>query len=230
MKRPLIPLNQDFVCVSMYEDLIENSLELVEELFPDSPNSSIKFLFGEDHISHGPPNQHPSPPHTPLNNISPSPHRRIPHVHMAASNPAHLWFAPDAVSVPGDQHDLSKHPDKYHPCFDPDNNEPLEDHLKAFMMSLRIMQVQDEDVVCKLFPHTFMGKAAIWYYSLAQGSIASWNQFKEAFLEKYGEEKTPAILVLELSRMKVHDKKRVKDFNQRFNTLLSKIPQASQPV
>ena len=78
--------------------------------------------------------------------------------------------------------------------------------------------------------HNFLGKAATWYYSLTQGSITSWNQFEEAFLEKFGEEKKPTVLVINLSRMKIHHKERVKYFNHRFTTLLSKILQALQPV
>jgi len=122
--------------------LIDNSLESIEKPFLDSSRSSIKVSFGEDHISHGPPNQPPSPSHTPLNNKSPSPHRSIPLINMVVNNPAHPWLSPDAVSVLGDQHDLPKHPDKYIPRFDPNKNEPPEDHLKDFMMAIHIMRVQ----------------------------------------------------------------------------------------
>lgn len=36
---------------------------------------------------------------------------------------------------------------------------------------------------------------------------------QQAFLEKYGDDKTPATLFLELSRLKMETKEKVKDFN-----------------
>ncbi len=43
--------------------------------------------------------------------------------------------------------------------------------------------------------------------------MTTWNQFEEAFISKFGEEKTPAALVLDLSHMKMHEKDKVKDLN-----------------
>jgi len=84
-------------------------------------------------------------------------------------------------------------------------------------------------VVCRLFPLTFEGRASTWYFSLVQGSITNWGEFNKVFLDKFGEDKTPALLALELSRIKMEPKERIKDFNQRFLTLKNKIPIASQP-
>ena len=43
--------------------------------------------------------------------------------------------------------------------------------------------------------YTFKGKASTWYFSLTAGSITSWNEFDLAFTNKFGDDKTPAILV-----------------------------------
>ena len=60
--------------------------------------------------------------------------------------------------------------------------------------------------------------------------MTSWSDFSQAFLNKFGEDKTPAMLALELDRIKMESKERIKDFNQHFLTLLNKIPVASQPL
>ena len=83
-------------------------------------------------------------------------------------------------------------------------------------------------MVCRLFPLTFEGKVAVWYFSLTLGSITSWSDFSQAFLNKSGEDKTPIVLALELARIKMESKERIKDFNQCFLTLFNKIPVASQ--
>ena len=117
------------------------------------------------------------------------------------------------------QHPLPKHSDKILPKFNPDDKEPAEVHIDKFMLAIQTLNVQHEDVVCRLFPLTFEGRASTWYFSLVQGSITNWEEFNKAFLDKFGEDKTPALLALELSRIKMEPKERIKDFNQRFLTL-----------
>ena len=75
------------------------------------------------------------------------------------------------------------------------------------------MNVQHEDVVCRLFPLNFEGKDAIWYFSLTQGSITSWGEFSQAFLNKFGEDQTLVVLALYLARIKMENKERIKYFN-----------------
>lgn len=90
--------------------------------------------------------------------------------------------------------------------------------------------VADEDVVCRLFPFTLIGVASTWYFSLRIGSITSWGAFQHAFSGKFGDDKTPAALVLELSRLKMETKEKVKDFNTRFNTLFNRILANARPT
>ena len=92
------------------------------------------------------------------------------------------------------------------------------------------MRVEVEDVVCSIFLYTFKGKALTWYFSLPESSITSWNQFQTTFLDKFGEEKTPTVLVLELSLIRINGKEKVKDFNQHFLSLINKIPTKSRSI
>ena len=97
---------------------------------------------------------------------------------MAGVNPPNPnanmpWLAQDAVAVPGVQHPLPKHPEKLLPKFNPELKEPAEYHVKKFMLAVRLLDVEHEDVVCRLFPYTFEGKASTWYFSLTAGSITS---------------------------------------------------------
>jgi hypothetical protein len=49
-------------------------------------------------------------------------------------------------------------------------------------------------------------------------------------LEKFGDDKSPEVLVMELSNLKMNPKEKVKNFNQRFFTLKNKIPADSMPA
>lgn len=138
------------------------------------------------------------------------------------------WLVQDAMVVPGLVHPLPKHHEKVLPIFDPDEKLSTEDHVKQFIMKIRLLNVRHEDVVCRLFPYTFIKKASTWYFSLSQGSITSWASFRTLFLNKFGGDKTPATLVLELFRIKMNSKEKIKEFNQRFLTLRNKIPTAAR--
>ena len=98
------------------------------------------------------------------------------------------------------------------------------------MLVIQLMNVQNEDEVCRLFPYTFEGKTSIWHFNLPQKSINNWGDFEDIFLKKFGEDKTLATLVLELSKIKIHPKEKIKDFNQIFLTLMNKIPNDSIPI
>ena len=60
------------------------------------------------------------------------------------------------------------------------------------------MNVQHEDVVCKIFPYTFENSTSNWYFNLPVGSITSWTKFQKDFLEKFAEETTTGDLMAEL--------------------------------
>lgn len=121
-----------------------------------------------------------SGPPEPLETNPPSPR---PNFNFLATMAANIpWLCVDVIAVPGIQHPLPKHPEKLLPKFDPDNDVTPEDHIKKFMLSLRLMDIKHQYVVCRLFPYTFVGQASTWFFSLATGSIASWQQFETAFL------------------------------------------------
>jgi hypothetical protein len=98
------------------------------------------------------------------------------------------------------------------------------------MLSIRLRSVEHEDAVCRLFPYTFEGNASTWYFAQQPQTIVSWNKFETYFLEKFGNDKSPKVLVMELSSLKMNPKEKVKDFNQRFLMLKNKIPTDSMLV
>jgi hypothetical protein len=146
------------------------------------------------------------------------------------SNPARPWLDQDAVAVPGPQHPLPKHPEKWLPKFDPDSKQIAEDHIKKFMLAIRLHNVEHEDIVYRLFPYTFEGNASTWYFAQQPHTIMSWDKFESCFLEKFGDEKSPEVLVMELSSLIMNPKEKIKDFNQIFLTLKNRIPTDSMPA
>jgi hypothetical protein len=105
-----------------------------------------------------------------------------------------------------------------------------EDHIKKFILAIRLMNVQHEDVVCRLFPYTFENSTSTWYFNLPVGSITSWTKFQKDFLDKFAEETTTGALMAELFAATMSSKERVKDFNQIFTTILNKFQPEAKPT
>jgi hypothetical protein len=92
------------------------------------------------------------------------------------------------------------------------------------------MNIQHEDVVCRIFPYTFENSASTWYFNLRVGSITSWTKFQRDLLEKFVEEITRGYLMVELVTATMISKEKVKDFNQRFTTILNKFQSKAKPT
>jgi hypothetical protein len=95
---------------------------------------------------------------------------------------------------------------------------------------IRLMNVQHEAVVCRLFPYTFENSASTWYFNFPVGSITSWNKFQKDFLDKFAEETNIGALMAEFFATTMTPKERVKYFNQRFTTILNKFQLATKPT
>jgi hypothetical protein len=182
---------------------------------PSPPPSSPSSSGGDSSSDEGNPPSRPPTPTTPMAN---------------QNNPTRPWLDQDVVAVPGPQHPLPKHPEKWLTKFDPDSKQLAEDHIKKFMLDIRLCNVEHEDVVCRLFPYTFEGSASTWYFAQQPRTIASWEKFESIFLEKFGDGKPLEVLVMDLSNLKMNAKEKVKDFNQRFFTLKNRIPADSMPT
>ena len=109
---------------------------------------------------------------------------------------------------------------KWLPKFSPDIGIQAEEHINNFMPAINLNAVEHEDVVVRLFPYTLQGTTGSWYFSLPSDLITSWDMFEEKFLTKYGDDRSIATLINDLSDLKTQPKEPIKDFNSRFNKLL----------
>ena len=122
---------------------------------------------------------------------------------MAANRP---WLAADVVAVPRAQHPLLKHPEKtfskiwsWQWYYSWRSYQTIHAFFKiigcaTWRCGLYIISLY----ICR--------KALTWFFNLAAGSIASWQQFETTFINQFGDDRTSGVLVLELSRMRC-DKK-----------------------
>ena len=91
---------------------------------------------------------------------------------MAAANQP-SWRARTPLNMDAPLHDFPKNLDKVLPKFDPRRGIFAEDHFKSFYLALELLNVEHEDVVCRIFPYTFDPKASSWFFSLQANSITN---------------------------------------------------------
>jgi hypothetical protein len=140
------------------------------------------------------------------------------------------WLERYALAILGWMHNLPRHLENILPKFDPETSGLPEDLIKKFILAIRLMNVQNEDVVCILFPYAFENSASTWYFNLPVGSITSWTKFQKDFLDKFAEETTTEALMVELFTTTKNLKEKVKYFNQRFTTILNKFQLEARPT
>jgi len=56
--------------------------------------------------------------------------------------PYHNWFVPDAVAVIGIFHDIPRHLDNFLTKFDPNRKDSIEDHIKKFLLSVKLQSIR----------------------------------------------------------------------------------------
>ena len=112
------------------------------------------------------------------------------------ANPGCLTI--NALAIPRPQNPLPNHPKKLFPNFDPDDDILPKTHIDEFMLAMNIMNVHHEYVACMLFCLTLQGKESSWFFNLPSRSIISWQQFENAFIIRFGDDKTSRTLLLEL--------------------------------
>ena len=76
------------------------------------------------------------------------------------------WRERTQLNLAAPLHDLPKHPEKVLPKFDPGKGVSTQDHLQNFYRSLNVLNVDHEDVACRIFSYTFEPKESSWYFTL----------------------------------------------------------------
>lgn len=129
-------------------------------------------------------------------------------------NSNQYWLARDALTLPRQFHNLPKHLECFLPKCDLESSKLSKDHVNTFILTIRLMNIQFEYVVCHVFSYTFENLASTWYFNFHVGSITNWSDFQKAFIKKFKEETTTSALMEKLFSLVMGPKEKVKDFNQ----------------
>lgn len=87
-----------------------------------------------------------------------------------------------------------------------------------------LFNIEEEDVVMKLFGFSLEGAAFSWFRVLPDKYIKTWEQFHNSFIKRWATRVDPKLILTELYKIKKKDVESVPEFNQRFDSWVKRIP------
>ncbi|XP_057451945.1 uncharacterized protein LOC130743734 [Lotus japonicus] len=100
-------------------------------------------------------------------------------------------------------------------------------HIKEFRTVISTMKPPevDKDHIClKAFPHSLQGTAETWLYNLPPSSIASWDDLKRKFLEKFFPASRTTSIRKDISGIRQLHGETLHEYWERFKTLCVSCP------
>lgn len=111
------------------------------------------------------------------------------------ADPKLEWMTQGPLALPTILHKMSKRAEIVNIKFNLGTSMKAKYHLDNFYLRLQTLKVRYVDVACRLFPCTLDNGVTAWYHNLPPNSIQNWGSFKHMFLQKFVDDKTPAMLL-----------------------------------
>ncbi|KAM1128440.1 hypothetical protein TB1_037663 [Malus domestica] len=115
----------------------------------------------------------------------------------------------------------------YLPKFHGFSTEDANKHLMEFHVvcsGMRPTNVDEEQVKLRAFPFTLEAKANEWLYNLPSGSMNTWHQVKQAFLEQYFPATKAASIRKDIYAIRQQHGEPFGDYYERFTHLVASCP------
>ncbi|XP_040369481.1 uncharacterized protein LOC112184819 [Rosa chinensis] len=115
----------------------------------------------------------------------------------------------------------------YLPKFHGFSTEDANLHLKELHMvcsGMKPATVHEDHVMLRAFPFTLEGKAKEWLYNLPSGSLTTWNQVKQAFLEQYFPATKAASIRKDICAIRQMHGESFGEYYERFMCLVASCP------
>lgn len=178
------------------------------------------------------------PPHSqrsPLPSVWSVYHRRpvqVPVVQpVMATPPIGPWgnaFGPLCLAAP--LHELPRVSRKHLPKFQGDGKQHPDEHITAFYIIFGILGIEHEDVSIRLFIESLQGVAAKWFFTLPNASITDWASLRTKFEEIFNPTEDSHALLAQLTTMRKEAHEPMREFVEKFNKLVTQIPNDVRPT
>jgi hypothetical protein len=140
-------------------------------------------------------------------------------------SPEELFGPLDLANTQGGLHDLPKRVDSWIPKFSGEVGSYGNSHWTKFCEGYEFHQSGEEhpDTFMRLFLNSLTGSARTWINKLPSGSLKTPEDLKRAFMKRWGKEESMASFYSQYLEVCKQTDEDVREFNDRFNTLISKL-------
>jgi Retrotransposon gag protein len=142
-------------------------------------------------------------------------------------------FRPASSPLSPEIYQLTLHDFKISPSLDTfkgsDDQKDPESFIHGFHEWLSLLGASD-GIICWVFSTCFTGEAWDWYKTLSAGSIKSFDEFTDLFLERYNHIKIPRVTIDSLLDMKHGSNERTRAYIHRFTKVMRKIENYSDEL
>jgi len=133
------------------------------------------------------------------------------------------WLGETPLNLAGPSHPLRQNHERYLPTYMPSGSKTTKEHVASFKDALCLLDVQQEDMACRICSFTLQDMAYDWFLNLPLDSITTWVGFKTIFLAQFGQVVDPSILYQHFATMRREPSEPIRAFNACFQKVYSCI-------
>jgi hypothetical protein len=119
---------------------------------------------------------------------------------------------------------------KYMPKFTREEDIIVEENLVSFYIYDDNLNIENEDVVMRVFVQSHDGEVRKWFRGLTPGSITGIEALDDVLLRQWGDKKDFMYYITEFRSLKRKEGEYVSDFSKRFNKMYNKILAEIKPT
>jgi len=115
------------------------------------------------------------------------------------------------------------------PRFNGEDNNTTQRHIETFSAFAGNLNVEQLDVVIRLFVQSLDGEARKWFKGLPNASTTTWEELENAFTQKWGEKRNHEYLLTDFNAIRKIPKEDTLEFIKRFNKKYNNLPVEIKP-
>lgn len=102
-------------------------------------------------------------------------------------------------------------------------------HVETFYVFTENLNVEQLEVVLRLFVQSLDGEARKWFKALSDSSITAWEELENSFTQKWGENRNHEYVLTEFNSIRKKLEEDILEFIKRFNKKYNNLPSEIKP-
>lgn len=118
---------------------------------------------------------------------------------------------------------------KFFPRFNGEDENTAQRHIETFCAFVENLNVEQLDVVLRLFVQSLNGEARKWFRSLTNASITTWEELEKSFTQKWDEKRNHENILTKFNAIRKKPEEDISELIKRFNKQYNNLPCEIKP-